>query len=202
MATSWMLAIVSITPMANPDTAMETARRRTLSQRGIMANITEMMRVETNRAASALSNLYKRRETHYLQMKSQLESSCDFMMLTSAWKHQQQSCQPTGWTAGRRTPRWSDRGMSLSDIASPKLSVQGKRCRVRSWRKHSSRSACDGRSSWTPLGSARPQTSWGRQMSLSLGLSFKDVSLLSLAEQRMSCRVNWWRGASSNNSLV
>lgn len=57
MVTSWMLAIVSITPIAKPETAMAMARRRTLLHRGMMANITEMMRAQTNNADRALNNL-------------------------------------------------------------------------------------------------------------------------------------------------
>ena len=57
MVTSWMLAMVSIMPIANPDTAMAMASTRTLLHRGIMANITEMTSAETNRAARALNNL-------------------------------------------------------------------------------------------------------------------------------------------------
>lgn len=52
-----MLAMVSIMPMASPDTAMAIASTRTFLHRGMMANITEMMRAETNRADKALSNL-------------------------------------------------------------------------------------------------------------------------------------------------
>lgn len=57
MVTSCMLAMVSIMPIANPDTAMAMASRRTLLHRGMMANITEMIRAETNKAARALNNL-------------------------------------------------------------------------------------------------------------------------------------------------
>lgn len=52
-----MLAMVSITPIAKPDTAMAMASTRTLLHTGMMANITEMRRAETNRAARALNNL-------------------------------------------------------------------------------------------------------------------------------------------------
>ena len=57
MVTSWMLAMVSMIPIAKPDTAMAMASRRTLLHRGMMANITEMTRAETNKAARALNNL-------------------------------------------------------------------------------------------------------------------------------------------------
>lgn len=57
MVTSWMLAMVSMMPIAKPDTAMAMASRRTLLHRGMMANITEMTRAETNKAARALNNL-------------------------------------------------------------------------------------------------------------------------------------------------
>ena len=52
-----MLAMVSITPMAKPDTAIAMASTRTLLHTGMMANITEMIRAEINNAASALNNL-------------------------------------------------------------------------------------------------------------------------------------------------
>lgn len=57
MVTSWMLAMVSMMPMASPDTAMAIASTRTLLHRGMMAKMTEMMRAETNRADRALNNL-------------------------------------------------------------------------------------------------------------------------------------------------
>lgn len=57
MVTSWMLAMVSIIPIAKPDTAMAMASNRTLLHRGMMANITEMTRAETNKADRALNNL-------------------------------------------------------------------------------------------------------------------------------------------------
>lgn len=52
-----MLAMVSIMPIASPDTAMAMASRRTLLHRGMMANIIEMTRAETNKADRALNNL-------------------------------------------------------------------------------------------------------------------------------------------------
>lgn len=52
-----MLAIVSMMPMAKPETAMEIANTSTLLHKGMMANIIEMMRVETNNAERALNNL-------------------------------------------------------------------------------------------------------------------------------------------------
>lgn len=57
MVTSCMLAMVSIIPIAKPDTAIAMASTRTFSHRGMMANITEMMRAETNKADRALNNL-------------------------------------------------------------------------------------------------------------------------------------------------
>lgn len=57
MVTSWMLAIVSIRPIAKPETAMAMAKTRTLLHRGMMANITEMTRAEKNKAARAVNNL-------------------------------------------------------------------------------------------------------------------------------------------------
>lgn len=52
-----MLAMVSIIPIAKPDTAMAMASTRTLLHTGIMAKMTEIRRAETNRAARALNNL-------------------------------------------------------------------------------------------------------------------------------------------------
>lgn len=52
-----MLAMVSMMPMARPDTAMAIASTRTFVHRGMMANITEMMRADTNRADKALKSL-------------------------------------------------------------------------------------------------------------------------------------------------
>lgn len=63
MVTSCMLAMVSIMPMARPDTAMAIASTRTLLHRGMMANITEMTRADTNRADKALKSLKGERDT-------------------------------------------------------------------------------------------------------------------------------------------
>lgn len=52
-----MFAIVSMMPIASPDTAMAMANCSTLWQRGMMAKIREMSREERKRAERALSNL-------------------------------------------------------------------------------------------------------------------------------------------------
>lgn len=57
MATSWMFAMVSMRPMAKPDTAMATANTRTLWHKGMMAKITEMRSADTNKADRAVDNL-------------------------------------------------------------------------------------------------------------------------------------------------
>lgn len=58
-----MLAMVSMMPIASPDAAMAIASTRTLLHRGMMANITEMMRADTNKADKALNSLKAERET-------------------------------------------------------------------------------------------------------------------------------------------
>lgn len=57
-----MLAMVSMMPMARPDTAMAIANSSTLWQRGMMANIIEMSSEDKNSAARALNNLWERGE--------------------------------------------------------------------------------------------------------------------------------------------
>lgn len=61
MVTSWILAMVSMIPIARPETAMAIASRRTLVHRGMMANMTEMTSAETNKAARALNSLGERK---------------------------------------------------------------------------------------------------------------------------------------------
>lgn len=50
-----------MTPIASPETARAIASTRTLWHKGMMANITEMMRAEMNKAARALSSLQQKK---------------------------------------------------------------------------------------------------------------------------------------------